>query len=301
MSGKRFTVLLFVIALGVLSSGLPATSAAPPEISHRLIIQLKSPSVAEWTYEKGIRFTDGAESFSKMLKGKSSYAAQIQQHISSLKAEKEAFKKAVLASLPNAEISTYVNEFGQERELTYDLLFNGMTIDPGKTDDKTAMSILQQMPEVKDVFKDYAHKPTMYAGLPLVNVAAAWSNPSIGGRDDAGRGIKVASVDGGVHKDAPMFNGAGFDYPSDFPPGGLGLTANNNGKIIASRVYFRSYDPPAPGDENPWPGQKGTSHGVHTTGTMAGNPVEAELLSIRKNISGVAPGAWVMSYRVFYE
>jgi len=104
-----------------------------------------------------------------------------------------------------------------------------------------------------------------------------------------------------VHKDAPMFDGTGFSYPPGYPVGGLGLTENNNGKIIASRAYFRTWDPPAPGDENPWPGENGTSHGVHTASTAAGNVVTATYLGLEfPEMSGIAPGAWVMSYRVFY-
>ena len=109
-------------------------------------------------------------------------------------------------------------------------------------------------------------------------------------------------MDGGVHKDAPMMDGTGYEYPAGYAPNGLGLTANNNGKIIASRVYFRSWDPPAPGDENPWPGENGTSHGIHTASTAAGGCVDnVEYIGFSVgSMCGVAPKAYVMSYRVFY-
>jgi subtilisin family serine protease len=81
----------------------------------------------------------------------------------------------------------------------------------------------------------------------------------------------------------------------------LGLTANNNGKIIATRAYIRANDPPDEGDNTPWPGPTGNSHGVHTSGTAAGNPVSAEFVGITQPISGVAPAAWVMSYKLFYQ
>ena len=160
---------------------------------------------------------------------------------------------------------------------------------------------LRQLPGVKAVFLDFAHDPDLYASVPLINAAAAWNNPAIGGMANAGAGVKVASMDGGIHKDAPMFDGTGYSYPPGYPAGGLGLTANNNGKIIASRVYFRSWDPPSPGDENPWPGTQGTSHGVHTASIAAGEQVDATYLGITETLSGVAPNAWVMSYRVFYN
>jgi hypothetical protein len=36
-----------------------------------------------------------------------------------------------------------------------------------------------------------------------------------------------------------MFDGTGYSYPDGYGPNGLGITDNNNGKIIASRAYFR--------------------------------------------------------------
>ncbi len=62
-------------------------------------------------------------------------------------------------------------------------------------------------------------------------------------------GVRVASMDGGLHKDAPMFSGEGYAYPPGYP---RGLAANTNGKIIASRVYFAPGTPrwrrtPTPG------------------------------------------------------
>ena len=62
-----------------------------------------------------------------------------------------------------------------------------------------------------------------------------------------------------------MMDGTGYSYPASYGPNGLGLTANNNGKIIASRAYFRPWAPPAAGDENPCPGENGTSHGMSVT------------------------------------
>ena len=106
-------------------------------------------------------------------------------------------------------------------------------------------------------------------------------------------------MDGGVHHLSPMFDGTGYTYPAGFPKG---FTSNTNGKIIASRVYFRTWDPPSAGDENPWPGTQGTQHGTHTASTVAGGEVQASFAGAPPvTISGVAPKAYVMSYRVFYN
>ncbi|MCA9981881.1 MAG: S8 family serine peptidase, partial [Anaerolineales bacterium] len=223
-----------------------------------------------------------------------------QAYINQLKVEQDAFVTAMQQAMPSANVATYVNENGLTTEATYQLTFNGVAVDMGQNIDVDQARLnLLNLPNVKAVYYDYAHEPTTYASLPLINAPAIYEQ--IGGYENAGAGIKVASMDGGVHHEAAMFDGTDFDYPEGWPAGGLGDSANNNGKIIASRAYFRSWDPPSVGDENTWPGTQGTSHGVHTASTAAGNKVVADYLGITETVSGVAPAAWVMSYRVFYN
>lgn len=260
--------------------------------SHRLIVELTSPPLANYAKSTGIAvLSDNRIDLDN---------AQAQNYIDQLKAEQTAFTAQMQSVLPQAGLSTYIDEFGVSQELSYQIVFNGVVVDPGNDDIQQARKALLLVPGVRAVYYDYEYFPTLYASLPLINAPTAWNSPMIGGMENAGGGIKVASMDGGVHRDAPMFDGTGYNYPPGFPVNGLGFPENNNGKIIASRVYFRSWDPPAPGDENPWPGEVGTPHGVHTAGIAAGNQVEANYLGATETISGVAPAAWVMSYRVFY-
>ncbi len=273
------------------------TPQAAPEksqakTSHRLIVQLKSPSLSEKGFSsKTARLENGKLNLQ---------SAEVQSYLSQLKSEQAAFVNQMQLALPGANVDHFINELGNPEALTYQVVFNGMTINPGKTPKKVAIQKLMALSGVKMVYSDVAHEPDLYASLPLINASAAWNNAAIGGKANAGAGVKLASMDGGLHKDAPMFDGTGYSYPPGFPAGGLGLTANNNGKIIASRVYFRSWDPPAAGDENPWPGTNGTSHGTHTGSTAGGNEVVSTYLGITNTISGVAPAVWLMSYRVFY-
>jgi len=261
--------------------------------SHRLIVQLESPSLLEQSAATG--FAPIKANGHVDLQ-----SPQSQNYINQLKAEQAAFVSTMNKALPDAFVSAYINENNQQVQETYQIVFNGMAIDPGKTSTEDARRTLSRLPGVKAVYPDYSHQPDLYASIPLINAKAAWDE--VGGRDDGGAGIKVASMDGGVHHDAPMFDGTGYSYPAGYPAGGLGLTANNNGKIIASRVYFRTWDPPSEGDENPWPGVNGTSHGNHTAGIAAGDVVSATYAGADVGtISGVAPKAWIMSYRVFYN
>ncbi len=309
MSSLRVRVLLILTMLALalapwvqaagpvspISDAAPGQTASPRTASHRLIVELQSPPLATWARgQPGLRSSDGRLNLSSSL---------AQAHLARLQAEQRTFLQALGQAMPGARVSRYLNEDGRQVEAAYTLLWNGLAVDPGAgRDRREATRALLALPGVKAVYPDYAYTPQLYASTELIGAPAAWALPNVGGQAMAGAGVKVASMDGGIHHAAPMFDGAGFDYPADVPPGGLGLAANNNGKIIASRVYFRTWDPPADGDANPWPGTQGTPHGVHTAGIAAGNVVTATYLGLTMpEMSGVAPGAWVMSYRVFYQ
>nr|MBA3533206.1 S8 family serine peptidase [Ardenticatenales bacterium] len=273
--------------------------AADVAASHRLIIQLTSPSLAEMSASTGrSRLADGRLDVNSAI---------AREYIAKLRAEQTTFVSAMRQALPNASVSAYINENGQSVDEMYQVVFNGVAIDPGTTDLASAKHLLSRMSGVKMVYLDRANQPQMYASLQLINAPDLWNNDEIGGRDNAGAGVKVASMDGGVYARpvvttgtpyAAMFATDGLTYPLGYP---LGDTRNTNGKVIVSRVYFRDWDGPGPGENTPWPGRTGTSHGVHTAGTAAGNTVIANYLGYTTTISGVAPRAWVMSYRVFYD
>ena len=295
-------ILLLVLALFAVSylSIANAASVKAPQAadvsdspsrvrtSHRLIVQLESPALAELS------------DFSRMANGRlNATSSTAQAYIAQLQAEQAAFVSQMNQVLPEATVANYLNESGQSVAATYQVVLNAVAVDPGSTNTAEARRALAALPGVKTVFLDYAHEPNLYASLPLINAPVIWTEA--GGQANAGAGIKVASMDGGLHHAAPMFDGTGWSYPTGWPAGGLGDAANNNGKIIASRAYFRAWDPPSLGDENTWPGTQGTSHGTHTGSTAVGNAVVANYLGLNENISGVAPGAWAMSYRVFYN
>jgi subtilisin family serine protease len=308
MSEHRFSRIMSLVVICTLLSLLMVTFAAAeeytppvtdgpdedPVASHRLIVELESPPLTRY-YKIASRIMNA--------QGKLDVnAPEAQQYVAQLEAEQAAFINEMQTAVPGATVSTFTNEYGMEEEATYQIVMNAVTVETGDTDRDVARRRLAKLSGVKHVYLDFAHSPDLYASNPLLGSPAVWSSAEIGGRENAGAGVKVASMDGGVHKDAPMFAGTGYSYPSGWPADGLGLTDNNNGKIIASRVYFRPWDPPAEGEENPWPGETGTSHGVHTAGIAAGDVVTASYLGVElPNMSGVAPKAWVMSYRVFYN
>jgi len=314
------------------------SSQAGPVFSHRLVVRLEIESAAEWAHalreqqsgpsgapgeafgtppdsETAAGEASGTPPDSETAAGEASGtppdiylpdgrlnldAPAVRDHVALIAAARDRFLRHLAESVPEARVAEFVDESGQRRPLVYDVLMAGLAIEAGEgISPEDLARRISALPGVLAVARDRAHEPAMFSSLPLIGAPEAWAAPEVGGADQAGAGIRVASMDGGVHHAAPMFDGAGYDYPPGYP---LGHTDNTNGKIIVSRAYFRDWDPPAPGDDDPWPGRAGTPHGVHTAGTAAGNRVDASYAGAPPEpISGVAPRAFVMSYRVFYE
>ena len=283
----------------------PAGSASP-----LLIVELDTPPLAA-AYQAQLRAA-GANPAGKL----DAQAPEAQAYIAQLQSEQVAFFNRLQTALPSATVAQFVDETGTRQNLTYQVVFNGMAINPGANisaaDRDATRKLISTLPGVKAVYADMPHYQDLYTSTLLINAPAVWN--VLGGRANAGAGVKFASMDGGVYgglvDPAPMFSGETYTYPNGFGPNGKGLTNNNNGKVIASRAYFRSWDPPQTadpglrgcGDACAWPGPNGTPHGVHTASTAAGNIVTDVVYNGYNvgTISGVAPHAYVMSYKVFY-
>lgn len=310
MSHRRIgaTIALVVFCLvcftgAALAVESPSSDAPPaPAQSPYLIVELDAPPLAAvYKTQLSAASADGKLDVNSV---------SAQEYVSQLQAQQAAVVSQMQAVLPNATVGKFYADpaLTQVKDLTYQVVFNGMAINPGNSDLDAAARLLAKLPGVKAVYPDTPHTTDLYTSTMLINAPAVWN--VLGGRENAGAGVKFASMDGGVHKDSPMFSGAGYTYPNGFGPNGKGLIANNNGKIITSRAYFRAWDPPQTselglngcGDACAWPGPQGTSHGVHTASTAAGNVVTDVVYNgyTVGTISGVAPRAYVMSYKVFY-
>lgn len=306
LNKKLIPIVVFAMLVGMVLApsaqadmGTPSLTDGPADAagqnlqaSPRLIVELASPPLAA-IYTTAVQ--------AAAVDGKlDANAPAAQDYIDQLQAEQAAFVSAMQVTMPSATVSAFLDEAGASRQATYQVLFNGLSVNPGM-DRSVARRQLAKLPGVKAVYLDLPYSTQLYTSTALINAPAIWNNTAVGGRVNGGAGIKIASMDGGVHHSAPMMDGTGYTYPPGYGPVGLGLTENNNGKIIVSRAYFRPWDPPAAGDENPWPGENGTSHGMHTASTAAGGIVTATVDGLDiGTISGVAPRAYVMSYRLFY-
>lgn len=195
-----------------------------------------------------------------------------------------------------ARLARTVRGFRVER--SYSLTLNGLAVRMNKAQ----AAKVRRMKGVRAVVPDMPYRPLMYATPAQIGATEFWNQ--VGGQANAGRGVKVAVIDSGVYvtKDAagnyagnPCFDDAGYTMPHGYPKGDTRFT---NKKVIAARAYFRPSDPPAAGNDTPIQGPGGSPHGTHTAGTVACNANTPAVGPL--TISGVAPAAWLMNYRIFY-
>jgi subtilisin family serine protease len=162
---------------------------------------------------------------------------------------------------------------------------------------------VRRMRGVLAVTPDIPYRPSMYATPAQIGAPALWAQ--VGGHANAGRGIKVAIIDSGVYvtRDAagnyagnPCFDDAGYTMPAGYPKGDTRFT---NNKVIVARAYFRPapFAPPTAGNDTPIQGPGGSPHGTHVGGTVACKP---NTTFGQLSLSGIAPAAYLMNYRIFY-
>jgi len=235
-------------------------------VGQRLIVRLRQESVA-----RAIASVRGLDT------------ASAQRQIEAIESEQREAISAIQQQLPGATV-----------EYAYRVTFNGLAVRlPAGRDD--AVNELRALPQVRAVYEEAVFMPSLYASVPYIGAETLWAN--LGGASFAGAGIRIAILDSGVNIAHPMFNDTGYTYPSGYPKGDTRYTSR---KVIAARTYIRPYDPPIANEHTPLPGSNGSGHGTHMAGIAAGNVITATYRGISQPISGVAPRAYLMNYRIFY-
>jgi subtilisin family serine protease len=258
----------------------------------RVIVQLNDAGLA--SYKGGIK---GYAATSPAATGESKLnvaSVRSQTYLRYLAKKQVAFTQKLATALPEATV-----------ELSYRVALNGLVV-KGKLSD--LMTKIAKMDGVKAVTPEKEYQMQMDSTIPLIGLGSgvvgdpAWVDAglwdAVGGHANAGAGMKIADIDSGITPDHPCFDGAGYSYPAGFPKGDTSVT---NGKIVAAYAYFRLDDPPVypptPVDD---PGVVLGGHGTHTAGTMVCNYGTVSNF-MDTMISGIAPAAQLMVYRVFYR
>ena len=302
---RRFAIItmLYVVAAAPSPHAAPdaarvrAAAVPLPADSHRYIVQLADPPLAE--YHGGI---------GKLAATSASATGRV--HLDYRSAAARAYR-SYLAGLQQQVIDRLRAVSPSVRlDWQYAYTLNGFAARmPAE-----AAGRLRAVAGVAAVEPAEYFAPDLDTSAPVVGAPAAWAEA--GGLDRAGQGARVAIVDTGMDAGHPMFTDDGMGpAPGGFPVAKLHLRGGRelaypdagqfvNGKLIAARSFPSPEmvegltDAEVLARFTPFDG----GHGLHVGGIAAGRSVAVLLPLIWQvtqavTLSGIAPMAWVMNYR----
>jgi subtilisin family serine protease len=148
---------------------------------------------------------------------------------------------------------------------------------------------LASVPGVKSVRQERVFHLVLDHALPLHKVPDAWN---MVGYDNAGAGMKIAFIDTGIDVGHPGFQDASLTIPDGYPKVNAATdTVYTNNKVIVARSYASLW----PNRDPDRSARDRVGHGTATAMAAGGVPNAGPLATI----SGVAPKAWLGSYKVF--
>jgi minor extracellular serine protease Vpr len=160
---------------------------------------------------------------------------------------------------------------------------------------------LQGLPGVRGVTPLRAYKRQMNRALALLDASTAWS--AVGGVSNAGAGMKIAIIDGGIDQTHASFQDSSLSIPSGFPKCGTpsDCTGFTNNKVIVARSYVSMLAAPS-NPANPavdsrpddLSARDHDGHGTAVASVAAGNTATGLV-----TFNGMAPKAYLGSYKIF--
>jgi minor extracellular serine protease Vpr len=149
---------------------------------------------------------------------------------------------------------------------------------------------IRRLPGVKKVYFSHPYKMLLDQAAVLQNAQALWS--AVGGQNYAGHGVKIGLIDSGIDITNPMFSGTGFAAPAGYPKYDSRADSSlTNPKVIVARSYVSLMT----NTQKIQTAVDEVGHGTFVAGCAAGEQVSAPLATI----SGMAPGAYLGSYKIF--
>jgi minor extracellular serine protease Vpr len=232
----------------------------------RVIVRLSAPPLAAWHANRTLASATRLDL----------HSAASRAYVAKLERAQDAAAAQLHAAIPQAQV--------QER---YQLLLDGFAVQlPTKK-----LPALVKLGFVNKVYPSLRYFATDDTSA---NVIGAGTFTQATG--DAGEGVKIGVVDTGVDSTNPFLAPAGLAYPAGFPKGNTKYTTP---KVIVARDFY----PPGATGESTLPFNASEPHATHVAGIAAGDAGTTAPAGPdhprTTNLTGVAPRAWIGSYRVF--
>ncbi len=256
------------------------------------IIQLRDEPLATYTGQvPGLEATSLHAAPHNQREGKLDvHSPASQRYAAYLEQRHAAFLRELQQRLPRVQVFRH-----------YHIVLNGLVALVPPED----IPALIGHPDVKALLPIFEYELTAEPAVPLVldvsndlmGVPAVWE--MLGGRENAGRGVKIGILDTGVDFSNPMFHDPTLPPPAGFPRGDLTLATS---KVIVAKVIRSIFDETdARLDPGHRTAQDLVGHGSHVASCAAGTTVTLDGIPGARpvTLSGVAPKAYIGSYRVF--
>ena len=157
---------------------------------------------------------------------------------------------------------------------------------------------LRGLPFVVDVAIERIEVPDTDVGPELIGAPAFWNGLTTSGDSNRGEGVVIGIIDSGFNHSHPSFAedspGDGYVHINPLGPG-VFLGVCDDGLEICNNKLIGSYNFHPNNDFGP---EDTNSHGTHVASTAGGNPVTATFEGLAIDISGVAPRANLINYKV---
>lgn len=140
-------------------------------------------------------------------------------------------------------------------------VLNGLAL-VARARDRAAIAAVEG---VRAVYADYQVETLLPQSVPLIGAPQVWAMEDPAGRPVVGTDIRVAIIDSGIDYDHPDLGGPGFP----------------NSRVITGYNFISD-------TLDPW---DDLGHGTHVAGIVGASG----------NVTGVAPGASLMAYKIFDE